>query len=175
MSNTDGRTDSRPSPQQGAVPAPTTIAGAVRLSITDGRALLETGNYSFDYDTWHATDCDGECRLCAAGAVMARQFDMEGGTTSVDDFEPQWHNALTAIDSVRERRYCEAYAAMYPYSLTWKGPRRFEETVRARLGDEDNPHNRFRNNREFTAFLDHLERMTLPAIERAEAMTRRKS
>ena len=35
MSNTDGRADSRPSPQQGAVPAPTTIAGAVRLSYED--------------------------------------------------------------------------------------------------------------------------------------------
>ena len=58
---------------------------------------------------------------------------------------------------------------MYPRAVEQSGARTFEKDMLARLGKAENPHSGFQNEGEYAAFLDHLERVTLPAIEAAEA------
>ena len=97
------------------IAAPTTVSGAVRLAIDDGRALLEgEDRYVFHYSRWHEAHTPDTCSVCAAGAVMARQFDIEGKTMLAYDFDEAWNRVLWTIDAVREQNFALAFGAMVP-------------------------------------------------------------
>ena len=157
-----------------AVAAPTTVSGAVRLAIADGRALLARGDYQFESATWHSAGDGRACAVCAAGAVMARQFDIEGKTMQVFQFDDAWNRALRAINAVRGQCYVVAYAIMAPGAHECGDALAFARAVRTALGP--GKHNRaaqFTGAAEYTEFLDWLESAIAPAIEHAEAVVAR--
>ena len=157
-------------PKHPALTAPTTVSGAVRLAIEDGRALLETEGYDFDADVWHAINRNGTCSVCAAGAVMARHFDLGRKAVLPYDFDASWNRALQAINAVREECFEQAYAEMAPGPYEREDAGVFADAVWAKLDEHGcDLHATFKGARGFARFLDRLESVTLPAIEHAQA------
>ena len=155
--------------------APATIAGAVRVALADGRALLGDGAYAFDWRRWHRRDKDGKCTVCAAGAVMANRFNVTEGVAHTRAFGEAWGRALKAIDAVRSECFGHAYKQMYPRSRKWGDPGTFDERVWAALEGAENPHQYFASAKEFAKCLDYIETTVLPVIERVEtAMPQRR-
>ena len=153
------------------IAAPTTVSGAVRLAIDDGRALLEgEDRYVFHYSRWHEAHTPDTCSVCAAGAVMARQFGIEGKTMLAYDFDEAWNRVLWTIDAVREQNFALAFGAMVPGGHRTGDANAFANAVWDALKTHDgDPHSKFRDGVAYAKFLDHLEVATLPAIEHAEA------
>ena len=158
-------------PTTRGIAAPTTVSGAMRLAIADGRALLEdAGRYLFYYGTWYS-NTDGICVVCAAGAVMARHFNVGGETVVPSDFDDAWARVLGCIDAVREEQFGRAYEMMTPGVLD---AHMFADEVNAALADDPACANgEFTDNVAYAKFLDRLETAVLPAIEDAESAAAR--
>ena len=167
--NTNDAVDVNVTQKRPGVAAPTTVSGAVRRAIADGRALLEAGECAFDAATWLSDGAGGSCSVCAAGAVMARQFDTAGRSGRPWDFDEPWKRALTAINAVREECFQTAFSMLYPERDEENAAGVFADTVWARLSDHGyDPHKAFASAEAYTHFLDRLEGVTLPAVEHAE-------
>ena len=152
--------------------APSSIAAAVRMSIADGRALLETGGYAFDFEAGHRGAGEGAAIVGAAGAVMAERFDICGNDVCAEHFPRAWERAFGVIEAVRTGAFYGAYVAMYPM-MDEEEAMHFSDTLDDALGEAlGNPHAKFKTARAYRAFLDHLERVTLPALECVETATR---
>ena len=171
------------SPSTSAV-APATIAGAVRIAVEDGRALLAAGSdaYTFASDTWHiAAMQDLPCVVCAAGAVMARRLAVARTSKSEPgDHPPQWECALQAIDSVRAMDWAGAWREMHLYrtsetALTDPDADRFSEALDAALIAHGRGLRKrlverscFATREEFAAYLDALEHGLLALLAHCE-------
>ena len=165
-------------PATGGVSAPTTVSGAVRLAIIDGRALLAEGDrYTFHHGAWHnGSYAHSMCAICAAGAVMARRFGVWGKTVSPSDFGPAWERVLRCIDAVRETEFGRAWMEIASGDSASREADWFKEEVVTRLCNElDDTLGTFVNNDEYAEFLHDLETAVLPAIERAEAAVARRT
>ena len=165
-----------PTLKDDASPCPATIAGAVRLAVNDGRALLGNTAYAWDHATWHEVETDTTCRVCAAGAVMAKNFDIAERNVDPETFGAAWARALNAIDAVRVENYAEAYWEMYPRARPWREDREaFENDMHALLEREENAYGDFRSKDRYAKFLDDLEGRVLPVIEQVEAAMPRRA
>ena len=180
-----------------APPAPRTIAQALGIAVADGRALLadtET-RYHFDAGLWHCArharperfdnerwesraDPRTACAVCAAGAVIARSL----GARAEQDIGPlsvprTWRNTLYAIDAMRSFRWerawdvmhgarvsplydaCVQFAQQLDTALCDGGPDRYEALRKA---------GEFEGDEAFARYLDCVETVLLPAVERCE-------
>ena len=181
-------------PKSAHASPPTTVTDAMRLCLEDGRALLEAGEGVDFYSVgWLATNEDGRREVCPAGAVMAQRFQIEAPVVTPApivtpaQFEPPWRRTFEAIQEVREGCFGRAYermagpgtpaaraAAVFSddaYAVRYLA-RIFEDevffTLEAKSQGPD-PHAYFTGADGYAKFLDRLEAVTLPAIERAEA------
>ena len=177
--------------------APRTIAEALHIAVADGRALLADAEarYHFDAGTWHSARCDAPekfdnerwekraradavCAVCAAGAVIARSLGA-GADTDIGPLAvpPRWRKALYAIDATRGFRWERAWGAMHGErrDTDIDPARRFAERVDAALHDSGpEAYERtwkagvFEGDQAFSDYLDCVEAVVLPAIERSE-------
>ena len=155
--------------------APRTVAQSVRAAIDDGRALLEASRdddrLQFDGAHWHRTE-HGRCRVCAAGAMMEHRFVIRTDDPVPTDFPVAWARVFRAIDWVRLGSYGVAWHVLYRHDTAHGETRStaFRCAVEAELaGKAPVKHRRFHNRAEYTEFLDGLEQIVLPAIEKVEA------
>ena len=157
---------------------PASIAAALRASIADGRVLLRTPGYAFNHKAGHRDQGEGGCVVGAAGASMARRFELSGKTVRAKDFAPEWERVFNTIEAIRTSNYWDAYAMMH--GPEWDDESEdFYHFVADELGVEgmttlssgfesDNPFSEFDDHDSYRAYLDHLERVILPAIVHAE-------
>ena len=166
-------------PKTPGTTAPKTVSGAVRLAIADGRTLLETDDrYAFDHAEWYTTDDSAVCAVCAAGAVMARRFDIVGRWARPRDFDEGWRRTLEAINAVRDECFESAWERMVPGPGAERDGALFADEVIDALeagGHGADPDAQFATNEAYARFLDRLESTTLPAIEHAEAEVARRT
>lgn len=86
---------------------PDKLSDLLELAVTDAEAIEKTPGYVLDMNEWHKPN--GNCRVCMAGAVIARTLGvaptLEANPNNMED--PR-QGQLFAIDSMRTGDFCQA-------------------------------------------------------------------
>ena len=101
---------------------PEKLSDLIWLAIGDARAL-DRDQYVPDYSAWHQLTHNNLCRICLAGAVMARTVRLcisETGNSLFDrdgtDNDEAWKDAFYALNHIREGRYLTALDTYYGWA-----------------------------------------------------------
>lgn len=82
---------------------PTTASRLIELALSDLESVEADSRYAVNMERWHEPMEDGICRVCLAGAVMARTLQIEPRERiTMNDFWPvEDRTRLLALDSAR--------------------------------------------------------------------------